>query len=252
MSQPLTLPPLRRDSPLVILTGAGISKESGLDTFRDAGGIWQRYPLEDLATPEGFARNPALVQGFYNDRRAQLSDPAVQPNAAHTALARLQREWPGPVMLVTQNVDDLHERGGADPVWHMHGALKQARCTACGQERAVEDPLGPETLCPTCGAPGTSRPAIVWFGEMPLYMEEIFDALAACDLFLSIGTSGTVYPAAGFVAEARAHGAYAIEINLERSAVASDFHHHIYGQATQTVPPLVDALLAHGGLSGPA
>lgn len=232
-----------RDS-IVILTGAGISKESGLDTFRDSGGIWQTYPLEDLATPEGFARNPTLVQDFYNARRAQLADPAIQPNAAHQALARLQAQWPGPVLLVTQNVDNLHERGGARRVVHMHGELSRARCSACGHEWSVDSDLGPQVQCSKCGATGTARPAIVWFGEMPLHMDEILIALQDCALFLAIGTSGTVYPAAGFVAQARACGAHTVEINLEQSLVASDFHQHIYGPATTTVPPIVEFLLS--------
>lgn len=240
------LRPLRADAAIVILTGAGISRESGLHTFRDADGIWAQVRLEEVATPEAFARDPDRVQGFYNARRRSLLDPAVQPNAAHQALARLERHRQGPLLLVTQNIDDLHDRAGSRDLIHMHGELLKVRCTACGGLHVWPADLSAADACPACTRPGFLRPHIVWFGEMPLAMERIGDALEALqpnDLFIAIGTSGNVYPAAGFVAEARAAGALALEINLEPTDGAHLFHAGLYGPATQTVPALVDALL---------
>lgn len=232
---------------IVILTGAGISKESGLDTFRCEGGIWSRVRLEDVATPEGFARNPALVHQFYNERRAGLQDPAVQPNAAHYALARLEQEWPGEILIVTQNIDDLHERAGSRNLIHMHGELNKVRCDHCGVHLDWRRDLGADTPCPDCGAAGGLRPHIVWFGEMPLEMDRIYQALDECSLFVSIGTSGNVYPAAGFVQHVRYNGeARAVELNLEPSEGATLFHEHIYGPATEVVPAFVQKLLTGG------
>lgn len=232
---------------IVILTGAGISKESGLDTFRCADGIWNRVNLEDVATPEGFVRDPDMVHAFYNARRAQLADPELAPNAAHRALARLEREWPGEVLVVTQNIDDLHERGGSRNVLHMHGELKKVRCEGCHAVAVWEGDLGRDTACPTCGVPGSMRPHVVWFGEMPLGMDRIFAALERCALFLSVGTSGNVYPAAGFVHHvldtSRAH---TVELNLEPSEGASLFEEQHYGRATEVVPAYVDRLLNEG------
>lgn len=229
---------------IVILTGAGISKESGLDTFRDADGIWAKVRLEDVATPEAFARDPDLVQDFYNARRKQLIEADVGPNAAHVALAELARGWPGKVTLVTQNIDDLHERAGSPEIVHMHGELLKSRCSACGGIAPCREPLGPATACLACGALGTLRPHVVWFGEMPLEMERIYAAIDACGLFLSIGTSGNVYPAAGFVAEAHAVGARTVELNLEPSEGAALFDDGRYGPATEVVPAYVAELLA--------
>lgn len=230
--------------PIVILTGAGISKESGLDTFRDAGGVWTRVRLEDVATPEAFERDPDRVHGFYNARRRTLADPGVQPNAAHAALARLERDWPGPVLLVTQNVDDLHERGGSRRLIHMHGQLNRARCLSCGAGHAWAADLSVETRCPDCGEAGGMRPDVVWFGEMPLAMAEIEAALAGCRLFVSIGTSGTVYPAAAFVHQALDARALTVELNLEPGQASGLFHICRQGPATGLVPELVEALLA--------
>ena len=222
---------------IVILTGAGISQESGLSTFRDADGIWARVRLEDVATPEAFARDPARVHAFYNARRAQLAQ--VEPNAAHFALARLEREWPGLVLLVTQNVDDLHDRAGSKPL-HMHGELRRVRCLACGVAVPWTADLSTTTLCPSCAATAL-RPDIVWFGEMPMGMDRIADALDECGLFVSVGTSGMVYPAAGFVADA-AH-ARTVELNLEPSAGSALFDETQHGPATQVVPAFVERLL---------
>ena len=222
---------------IVVLTGAGISRESGLATFRDPDGIWNRVRLEDVATPDAFARDPARVHAFYNARRAQLVD--VQPNAAHFALARLEREWPGPVLLVTQNVDDLHDRAGSRPL-HMHGELLKARCLACGAVMAWTADLSAATPCPACGAPAL-RPDIVWFGEMPMGMDRIAAAIDECGLFVSAGTSGTVYPAAGFVDDA-AH-ARTVELNLELSAGSALFDEAHHGPATEIVPAFVERLL---------
>lgn len=225
---------------IVILTGAGISAESGLGTFRDEGGLWSRYPIEDVATPEGFARDPALVQGFYNARRVQAAK--AQPNAAHRALARLQRDWPGEVVIVTQNVDGLHEAGGAQGVIHMHGTLAGALCAACGHRWPAPDEMAVGEPCPTCARP-TARPDVVWFGEMPYHMDEIYDHLAGAAVFAAIGTSGEVYPAAAFVHEAIAAGARTVELNLEPSAGVSSFDETVFGPATQVVPAWVDGLL---------
>jgi NAD-dependent deacetylase len=227
-----------------VLTGAGVSAESGLGTFRDRGGLWSRYDLSEVATPEGFARDPAKVHAFYNARRAGAAD--ARPNAAHAALARLERELGarnGLLTLVTQNVDDLHEQAGSSRVIHMHGRLTHTRCARC--EVAWEDsgPLSLERPCRSCGAKGAERPDVVWFGEIPRHMDEIADALAGADVFAAIGTSGAVYPAAGFVAEARMAGARTVELNLEPSDNARLFDEGRYGQASAVAPAWVDQLL---------
>ncbi len=228
---------------IVVLTGAGISAESGVATFRDNDGLWEQHRIEDVATPEAFMRDPDLVQNFYNMRRAQLA--SVEPNAAHFAFGRLARELDGKLTVVTQNVDDLHERGGVSDVIHMHGELKKVRCRACEIVHGWEANCTQQTPCPACGHAPALRPHIVWFGEIPLYMEQITDALHSCDLFISIGTSGNVYPAAGFVAEVRACGlAHTLEINLEPSNGASYFAEHRHGKAGELVPRLVEELLA--------
>lgn len=233
--------------PIVILTGAGISKESGLDTFRCAGGIWSQVRLEDVATPEAFHRDPVMVHRFYNDRRRQLQDPAITPNAAHAALARLERDWGGEVLIVTQNIDDLHERGGARAVLHMHGELNKIRCEACGAVQTWTHDLSVQDVCPACSRGGRLRPHVVWFGEMPLEMERILDALERCGLFVSIGTSGSVYPAAGFVQHVMAQGqAHTVELNLDPSEGAGLFDETLYGPATEVVPRFVDRVLTEG------
>ncbi len=226
---------------IVILTGAGISAESGLGTFRAEDGLWAEHRVEDVATPEGFARDPQLVVNFYNARREQAA--SAEPNAGHRALVKLEAAFEGDVVLITQNVDDLHERAGMDRVIHMHGALKSALCAACDHRWEAPLVMAPGDPCPKCAAPA-ARPDIVWFGEMPYDMEEIFDHLAEADLFASVGTSGNVYPAAGFVAEARRNGAQTVEFNLEPSAVGSQFEDIRLGPATQTLPLWVDEILA--------
>nr|WP_320133886.1 Sir2 family NAD+-dependent deacetylase [uncultured Holophaga sp.] len=225
---------------LVILTGAGISAESGLRTFRASDGLWEEHRVEDVATPEGFERDPGLVQRFYNDRRRQLRE--VTPNAAHEALAELERHWQGDFLLVTQNVDDLHDRAGNRKLLHMHGELYKVRCQRCRGVFHWEQDLHPVAACPSCGSLGEMRPHIVWFGEMPLHMERIGEALSTCDLFMAIGTSGNVYPAAGFVGMVPSR-ARRIEVNLEPSQVSRAFPEHRTGPATQTVPALVQELL---------
>jgi len=233
---------------IVILTGAGISKESGLDTFRCEDGIWNRVNLEDVATPEGFARNPVLVHEFYNARRAKLKDPAVQPNAAHHALARLEQQWPGEVLLVTQNIDDLHARAGFRNLLHMHGELNKVRCQFCDTLCDWDEDLSIEHVCESCQKTGGMRPHVVWFGEMPLDMEDIYAALSRCKLFISIGTSGNVYPASGFVSHVRMYtGARTVELNLEPSTGATLFSEAKYGPASELVPSFVDRLLADYG-----
>lgn len=228
--------------PIVVLTGAGISRESGLSTFRDPDGIWAQVRIEDVATPEAFARDPARVHRFYNARRAQLRDPTILPNAAHLALAELERRWPAEVLVVTQNVDDLHARAGSVRLLQMHGALGRARCLRCAAVMPWNEDLSTTTPCLRCGEAGGLRPDIVWFGEMPMHMEAIESALGDCGLFLSIGTSGNVYPAAGFVAEVRGH-ARTVELNLEPSQGSALFDEAIHGPATVIVPAFVERLL---------
>ncbi|HEY0960009.1 MAG TPA: NAD-dependent deacylase [Novosphingobium sp.] len=228
---------------IAILTGAGISAESGIDTFRDAGGLWEQHRVEDVATPEAFARDPDLVLRFYDMRREAIQ--TKRPNAAHEALARLDALWPGELLIVTQNVDDLHERGGARRVLHMHGEHLLAWCTACDVRSPWSGTLIDRPGCPACGTKAL-RPDIVWFGEMPYRMDEIHDALRRADLFVSIGTSGAVYPAAGFVRTARDLGARTLELNLERSQGSSWFHESRFGPATDLVPAWVEEMLGGG------
>jgi NAD-dependent deacetylase len=228
---------------IVVLTGAGISAESGVRTFRAQDGLWENHRIEDVATPEAYSRNPDLVQKFYNDRRRQLADPAIQPNAAHQALARLEREHPGSVLVVTQNVDNLHERGGSRRLIHMHGELLSMFCTRTQMRYGISGDISPTLRCDCCDQALTLRPDIVWFGEMPYRMEEIYAALQQCDLFISIGTSGNVYPAAGFVSEARQAGAHTVELNLEPGLTRNAFAEHRYGPATELVPAFVEELL---------
>jgi NAD-dependent deacetylase len=230
---------------LVILTGAGISRESGLDTFRDAGGVWSQVRLEDVATPEAFHRDPARVHEFYNARRAQLRSGAIDPNEAHRALARLEARWPGKFLLVTQNVDDLHERAGSHQLIHMHGELLKARCGLCQMILPWSGMMSMASLCPACHFEGRMRPHVVWFGEVPLELGRIYAALDQADLFIAIGTSGQVYPAAGFVSHAKNRaGARCIEVNLERGDGSSQFDEGYYGTATALLPDLTERLLA--------
>ena len=229
---------------IFVLTGAGVSAESGLGTFRDKDGVWTKYDLNEVATPEGFARDPAKVRAFYNARRENLA--GAQPNAAHYALAKLEAGLAargGELWLCTQNVDDLHEKAGSKRVIHMHGELAVTRCHLCQATRPDAGPLTAEAVCEVCGRAGGARPHVVWFGETPLYMDEIEDALAEADLFVSIGTSGSVYPAAGFVTEARAMGIATCEINLEPSANAYVFDEKVYGPASETAPAWVERVL---------
>lgn len=222
---------------ITVLTGAGISAESGLATFRAAGGLWENHRLEDVATPEGFAADPELVHRFYNTRRRKAA--AARPNAAHLALADLARRHD--LTLVTQNVDDLHERAGSAAVIHMHGTLSGALCAACGHRWPAPLVMAPQDPCPACTRPAT-RPDVVWFGEMPYHMDRIWEALERAELFAAIGTSGNVYPAAGFARHARLHGADCVELNLDDSANARDFHRRITGPASRTVPDWVASL----------
>lgn len=227
---------------IVILTGAGVSADSGISTFRDAEGIWQKYDFKDVATPDGFRANPDLVHEFYNARRTSLH--TYEPNAAHVALARLEKEFPGEVLTVTQNVDDLHERAGTENLIHMHGQLYEVKCKVCGTVTETMGEIGRQTACGHCGVPGGLRPNVVWFGEIPMFMDTIYAALADCDLFISVGTSGTVYPAAGFVQEVRSHGrAHTIELNLEPSEGVSLFQEVRHGPAKDIVPAYVAELL---------
>jgi NAD-dependent deacetylase len=229
-------------SNIVILTGAGVSAESGLATFRGPDGLWEGHRVEDVATPEAFRRDPALVHAFYDARRARLE--IAEPNAAHKALARLDAQWPGELLLVTQNVDDLHERAGSKRLLHMHGEVMKGWCLACNERFGWSGPMGQGASCPSCTVAGHVRPDIVWFGEMPYEMDRIDDALCGCDLFVSIGTSGSVYPAAGFVQTTRYCGAKTLEINLEPSLGSFMFDESRVGKAGELVPQWVEEVLA--------
>jgi NAD-dependent deacetylase len=230
---------------IVVLTGAGLSAESGVATFRDRDGIWAKYDYREVATPEGFRANPQRVHEFYNDRRR--AHRGIVPNAAHVALARLEQQHSGGVTIVTQNIDALHEAAGARNLIHMHGELHKALCASCSARHPWHDDLSTDTACPACGRAGGMRPDVVWFGEMPYEMERIAEVLVAADLFISIGTSGNVYPAAGFVAAAREAAAHTVELNLEPSDGAHLFDEAAHGAATQIVPAYVARILADTG-----
>lgn len=228
---------------VVVLTGAGVSAESGIRTFRAADGLWEEHRVEDVATPEGFQRDPQLVQAFYNARRRQLQQPEIKPNAAHLALAELEQVLGDHFLLVTQNIDNLHERAGSRRVIHMHGELLKVRCVNSGQVFEWTEDVTEHDRCHCCQFPAVLRPHVVWFGEMPLGMDDIYTAIGRADYFLSIGTSGHVYPAAGFVHEACLSGARTVELNLEPSHVQSQFEEHIYGPASVCVPKYVDQFI---------
>ena len=224
---------------IVVLTGAGVSAESGLGTFRDAGGVWTRYDLNEVATPEGFRRDPIKVHEFYNARRKNAA--GAKPNAAHEALARLERDCPGEVVIITQNVDSLHEAAGTAAI-HMHGRLDRATCASCGAVWDAPLEMHAADPCPECLEPAT-RPDVVWFGEVPRALDDIAGHLDTAAVFVAIGTSGQVHPAAGFVSEAKRAGAHTIEINLAPSDISDLFHQRIEGPATQSVPLWVESLL---------
>ncbi|MBL4820142.1 MAG: NAD-dependent protein deacylase [Gammaproteobacteria bacterium] len=226
---------------IVVLTGAGISAESGINTFRAADGLWEEHAIEDVATPEGFQRNPQLVYQFYNERRRQLLSADVKPNAAHIALANFEQKFPGKFLLVTQNVDNLHERVGSKNLVHMHGELLKMRCVNTALVFDINEDFDFDTRCRCCREPGNLRPHIVWFGEMPFAMAQINRALEACDMFIAIGTSGNVYPASGFYHCASSHQAQTVELNLARTGSA--FDEHVCGLASEVVPRYLDSLL---------
>jgi len=230
---------------IVILTGAGLSAESGLSTFRHPDGIWSKYDYKDVATPEGFAKNPHLVHEFYNYRRTTLK--TVKPNAAHHALARLEATYPGHVLIITQNVDSLHEAAGSKNIIHMHGELLKALCMHCQKSHEWKEDMSCESTCPSCKKTGGMRPDVVWFGELPHAMDKISKALTSCTMFFSIGTSGNVYPAADFVKVARDAGAKSIELNLEPSLQTSLFDERMLGPATTVVPLFVEGLIRSDG-----
>jgi len=228
---------------IVVLTGAGISAESGIKTYRAEDGLWENHKLEDVATLEGYKRNPELVLDFYNQRREDFCSGKSEPNAAHIALAEFEQQFEGEFLLVTQNIDNLHEQAGSKNIIHMHGELLKARCTKTNQITPWSDTLTTEDHCTCCQYPLPLRPHIVWFGEMPLGLDIIYHHLAQADLFIAIGTSGTVYPAAGFIEEAHSVGAESIEVNIEPSHVHSHFDTILKGRATQVVPDLLKKLL---------
>ena len=228
---------------IVVLTGAGISAESGLRTFRDQDGLWEEHKIEDVATPEGYGRDPLLVERFYNARWQQFHNGAIEPNAGHMALAKLEKEFTGELLVVTQNIDDLHERAGSQRLLHMHGELSKGRCPRSQQTFLLTEPFGPKHTCTCCIPAQRLRPHVVWFGEMPFGLDRIQHALDSCDLFIAIGTSGTVYPAAGFVDTANHHGAQTVEINLVEADRHSQFQYHFQGKASEIVPKLVEDIL---------
>ena len=230
-----------RPRSIVVLTGAGISAESGIETFRAAEGLWANHHVDDVATLEGFARNPQLVYAFYNQRRRQLLTPEISPNAAHSALAKFEHEFGGEFLLVTQNVDNLHERAGSENLIHMHGELLKMSCLNSKLIFDVSEDFDYDTQCRCCRSAGNLRPHVVWFGEMPLQMNRIIRALENCDMFVAIGTSGNVYPASGFYQTAKIRKASTVELNLERTG--SSFDQHIYGPATESVPQFFKSLL---------
>ncbi|MDH3280791.1 MAG: NAD-dependent protein deacylase [Gammaproteobacteria bacterium] len=229
---------------IVVLTGAGISAESGIKTFRAVDGFWEDHDITAVASPEGFVADPELVNRFYNQRRRQLLSPEIKPNSAHEALVKLERLHPGAVCLVTQNIDDLHERAGSVCLIHMHGELLKQRCDRCQAVSETRGDIFVDEVCCACGRVGTMRPHVVWFGEMPHELERIYATLARCALFISVGTSGNVYPAAGFVELANSAGAHTVELNLEPSAGETEFAEKRYGPATRLVPQYVDEILA--------
>ena len=232
---------------IVILTGAGISKESGLDTFRDTDGLWGKIKIEDIATPEAYARNPENILKFYNKRRRSMAGDKIKPNAAHLSLVKLEKKFPGKVLLVTQNIDNLHERAGSANLLHMHGEIFKVRCDACHNVVVWKCALSLANTCNHCSTIGRMRPHVVWFGETPFHMEEIKAALELCDLFISIGTSGEVYPAAGFVQQVKIAGqGHTVELNLEPSKVATLFTETHYGPACAIVPSYVKKILNQG------
>ncbi len=230
-----------RPRSIVVLTGAGISAESGIETFRAAEGLWANHHVDDVATLEGFARNPQLVYTFYNQRRRQLLTPEISPNAAHSALAKFEHEFGGEFLLVTQNVDNLHERAGSENLIHMHGELLKMSCLNSKLIFDVSEDFDYDTQCRCCRSAGNLRPHVVWFGEMPLQMNRINRALENCDMFVAIGTSGNVYPASGFYQTAKIRKAGTVELNLERTG--SSFDQHICGPATESVPQFFNSLL---------
>ena len=235
---------LKKYKRIVVLTGAGISAESGIKTFRDQNGLWEKFNLEDVATLDGYKRNPQLVLDFYNNRRKEFCFGDVKPNAAHFALAQLEAEFDGEFLLVTQNIDNLHEQSGSKNVIHMHGELLKVRCPKTNQAIEWKEDLLADDLCHCCQYPTNLRPHVVWFGEMPLGLDLIYHDLSQSDLFIAIGTSGSVYPAAGFVEEAKTVGADTIEINIEESDSHSHFEMKLIGKASVTVPDLVNKILS--------
>lgn len=235
---------MRAHKSIVILTGAGISAESGIKTFRASDGLWEEHRIEDVATPEGYEQDPGLVHRFYNMRRQQLLSDDIKPNAAHIALAKLEEDKNFNVLVVTQNIDNLHERGGTKNIIHMHGELLKSFCTRTGKRFWTEFDVTPQSVCECCQQKNTLRPDIVWFGEMPYQMDEIYQAISQSDLFLSIGTSGNVYPAAGFVEAANQAGGHTVELNLEPSLVQSAFKEKVYGKATEVVDRYVGGLIS--------
>lgn len=226
---------------IVILTGAGISAESGLATFRSSNGLWNNHRVEDVASVEGFRRNPALVHDFYNDLKLEIQK--AKPNPAHLAITRLQNEYPAEISVVTQNVDTLHEKAGNKNIYHIHGQINQAVCLNCGHILETFGDVDTETVCAQCGVTGMMKPNIVFFGENLLCMDKVETLLRSCDLFVSIGTSGVVFPAAAFVQTAKYHGADTIEFTLEPTSNNFYFDRHVYGPAGQTLPSYVDGLV---------
>ena len=230
---------------IFILTGAGISKESGINTFREKDGLWDNYKIEDVCTPDAFKRNPDLVNNFYNERKSQLKSPKIKPNEAHLSLAELEKNCSGEFLIVTQNIDNLHERAGSKKILHMHGSLEHAYCMYCNQKVVLNFKLSTSYKCRNCLNKGMVRVDVVWFGEQPKYLEEIYNFLEKTEVFISIGTSNNVYPAAGFIDYLNQLNKkiFMYEFNLEETIKTSQFDQTYFGPATQTIPKFVEDLI---------
>ena len=228
---------------IVFLTGAGISAESGIKTFRDQGGLWEGHRVEDVATVSAFTRDPNLVHTFYNKRKEQLFSGQVKPNKGHFSLAKLEKDFAGKISIITQNVDNLHEKAGSKNILHMHGELGKIRCMKSNTIYSAEGPVNTQSICLCCNESSHLRPHIVWFGEMPFYLLEIETLLSQCDLFVAVGTSGQVQPASAFVQIAKGQGAFTIEVNLASTVVSQEFDDHLLGKVTEQLPKLVEQIL---------
>ena len=229
---------------IFVLSGAGVSKESGIKTFRESDGLWENYKIEDVCTPQAFLTNPELVNNFYNDRKKQMNDPKIKPNNAHIFISKLEEKFFNNFMLVTQNIDNLHEKAGSKKVYHMHGSLEKKICMLCNYTSRFDKDISTEQICENCNEKGKVRVDVVWFGEMPKYLDKIYDFLEKVDIFISVGTSSLVYPAAGFIdyVKLRNKNAKLIEFNIEKTSKSILFDQVYIGKASTTIPKFVNSL----------